>query len=1388
MDTNITLESGQEASYDVIVDLHADNNVPCSVILSESNNSNGTSSDNSIQPAVVHSYNAIQAPVALPNFTSLYSPWRPTTKLSQIIASLHTDHYLQFPCLACVFCGRLLYPEKAKWTPYDASTLYPINHAYPNYQPQLHSQLPPRVPCCPLCVSPSARLAFPQLADIPQVIHNVPYHKRKYLSPIFLQSSLGRTVGGNPYTNYRHIVGTMGYSRNIRCLTLYSGMIGAFLQAHRNGEVNDNWYDASLLPAAQWLRDNNPYLVSYASILDRYVDTNNLSHMTEPVWPFAEHAAENSPPVNYGDVIVPNYDFPEEVHNEDAHYSRLMVGFLQMQNHNNVPISFAHPDLETLLFPDLFPDGHGHFKDNGLTPAGHNSITHETYGKYIKNRLQGIDSRFRLHPTWPVWSYLQLEKLRNYQNSARLLRTKQAERTSLPQTAADLLRESLYTNQQIVDEDQTVPLPTFIRTGDSYFREKQYHLDTMVSQFGLPTLFITLSMAESKWTQLHDILAATDNGDTLPSNRPFHTTLHFTHRLRMLKTHVWKNKAVIDWGEIQHFFERIEFQNRGAAHMHGCYWTSIEKSALLSDNVIRSDLPDPQHEPELYHAVVAHQIHSCKPALCGGPAPTGQRCRKGFPRLFSTTTHEDPNSLRYIYKCCRPEDQYVVPYHPATLIAWKAHINVQYVSTRGFAHYMVKYINKPEPSHVFNVYEGDRFQQHVIARRLGAMEVMFLTLGESICDSSTTVMYLTSEPPESRPKAIKPAYLLQHDDEHPFWDDTITKYFARPCNSLFNDLTYKDYYMHYSITKPSSTRAAEVWYDSLGNQVIARKSSILVRYRHMHISHGEPYFYQLLLHNHAWRSENELYGGYTTYRDHYFALHPDQRELMHNETATYLAQCEAQNFSQFQDLLDTFCMRLALTPVPAVHDVISRQMSALYKTPPIVPPNAMAELPPDQFTALNTLINKLGQSGRDKYPYYFLTGAAGTGKSYVLNLFVQHLQRTHKQYILLAPTGVAANNVEGHTIHSALRICQRDNQYITLALHNAELQHELKSVQVILIDEISMVAANLLDFISETFAKIHKNNIAFGGIPVVVVGDLCQLPPVSGPQVFHAAVWPIFHPIFLTHSHRQSSDPTFFKLLNEVRTGTIQPETWEILYNRHKETIQAHKDATHVLTTTHLVGMRKCASSINTTICNTLPTSEDQFLLATSHDVIRNDRWEGDSAEKLFKNKTNLPNVVRLQPGARVMLLNNSYFDQGLCNGSIGFVTHIDLEHSLVHTAFHVTRNNTSQIIHLSIPRTTQTFFLDGAHASRTQFPLQNCFALTVHKAQSLTLPSINVFLNKQFFTPGHAYVALSRASKWSDVQIADLDPAAFQVDYSVLAEYARLSEVHRKLQQFITH
>jgi len=180
------------------------------------------------------------------------------------------------------------------------------------------------------------------------------------------------------------------------------------------------------------------------------------------------------------------------VHNEDSLYSRLAAGFLCSADGNNLPISISDPNLEPLLFPDLFPDGRGHYRD------ANNSYTNiETYGKYIKRRIMGIDPRFRLHHIWPpAWSYLQLEKIRNRQ---RLLRQRNVNGTSSLPTGPELLRRSVYNGRLIVDEDKSVTLPSFIRTGDTYFKGRELHLNAMVNELGLLSLFITLTMAEFRW-------------------------------------------------------------------------------------------------------------------------------------------------------------------------------------------------------------------------------------------------------------------------------------------------------------------------------------------------------------------------------------------------------------------------------------------------------------------------------------------------------------------------------------------------------------------------------------------------------------------------------------------------------------------------------------------------------------------------------------------------------------------------------------------------------------------------------------------------------------------------------------------------------------------------
>jgi len=1276
-----------------------------------------------------------------------------------------------------------LYPEKADWIFYDPSITYPLQQKIPDIVLTFHpntNRIPElRIPTCNSCKKPSTRYSFPHLSPIPEEIASVPLHKRKHLSPVYLYCSLGRTPNSNPYTEYRSLTGAMNYSRNIRAHTLYSGIIGAFLEPENNSNGNDTAEDPihneTLRRAASWLSQNNPYLQPFARILS----SQPSNHRNNP-FPRARHIQSDTqaPPVNIRDIIVPNYNFPNEVHNENFHYTRLMADFVQESENLRIPIPTHNPNLEPLLFPDIFTDGRGHFHDTLEQQRQNDETRYETYGKYIKQRLMNFDPRWRLHHYWPSWSYLQLENLRHHQNTQRLLRQAQlisGNNQNLP-SARDLLHPSAYTSRNIIDENITVPIPTFIRTGDSYFHQKQLHLNAMIKKIGLPTLFITLSMAESRWTHLHDILFNSDNGDTLPTNRPFHCANYFVHKFKSIKNELYKKPELTGFGEITDFFDRVEFQNRGAAHTHSCYWTTNSIEVMINNDVIRSTMPDSIHEPELYAAVVANQIHTCN-EKCRGPAPPGQTCKKGFPRPYSETTHYEEGNSRYVYKCLTEADSWVVPYHPAILLFWNAHMNVQYITDKGFARYMSKYIAKGEPSHIFNIQENDLLREHVLARRLGSMELMFLLLGHQICNSSATVKFLTTEPPNIRTRAIIPIYMIEEDDENPYYDDNIMKYMARPHLPEFDNLTYPQYFERYSITpsSPAST-PRQIYHDELGNYVVKRSKEIVTRYQFLKIEDGEPYFYQQLLLRIPARNESDykitLNG---TYREKFLSLFPDFLDELQNQITNTQQSRIIQLNNQFSEMLTRLLSSLSQQLPSNLSHIIQIQMEDLKLLPHIFPETAILELPQDQYRVLSTIRMYLGKNHSVKWPYFFITGSAGTRKSYIIHMIINLLRQRRSNYLLLAPTGVAAQNIDGKTIHSELRIINTQRGFNTRAHTDNELKSRLKKIDTIIIEEISMVSAELLDFISNIFVNLHDNAIAFGGINVIVVGDLHQLPPVSGQQVFRAATWSLFYPLFLESFQRQSNDQTFYRILQEVRTGNISTETWNILQQRHSEFLTRSAIETS-FNTTHVIGLRENAQTINTMICNTLPVPNNQFLLSQASDFVSSAPWDRSLCNKMFKPKTNLPPYVRLQPGARVMYLNNSFIDHGICNGTMGLITDVNPSEPNVRVAF----STRGSIIDLDIHKQTHYFEINGNNCHRTQFPLQNCFALTVHKTQGLTLPKVTLALDGNIFSTGQAYVALSRPPKWSCVDISHLDRSAFMTDPDVILEYQRLETISR--------
>ena len=372
--------------------------------------------------------------------------------------------------------------------------------------------------------------------------------------------------------------------------------------------------------------------------------------------------------------------------------------------------------------------------------------------------------------------------------------------------------------------------------------------------------------------------------------------------------------------------------------------------------------------------------------------------------------------------------------------------------------------------------------------------------------------------------------------------------------------------------------------------------------------------------------------------------------------------------------------------------------------------------------------------------------------------------------LLLAPTGVAALNVSGSTIHSALRIHQTEAGYQTLAFHDKDFNNQLAKIETLIIDEISMVSASLFTFISNLFASIHNSTQVFGGINVIVVGDLAQLPPVRGEYVFHSSIWHLFYPFFLNQPHRHQANSHFYQMLEEIRFGNISEETWNCLLQK-ANSYESQRSLLSLITTTHIVSYKQTANQLNLTINNALPVENDKFMVCEALDYINGVQQPIEMTQSDFKLKTNLPPSLRIQQGARVMFLNNSLIEKGICNGTIGIVTDFDKETLSVQVAFCVKIG----IIHCWVSRYTSYFYAAGQPASRTQFPLQNAFALTVHKTQGLTLPNITLILDSHMFSAGQAYVSISRCPTWDNLNIASLHKDAFITDPSVIEEYNRL-------------
>lgn len=380
----------------------------------------------------------------------------------------------------------------------------------------------------------------------------------------------------------------------------------------------------------------------------------------------------------------------------------------------------------------------------------------------------------------------------------------------------------------------------------------------------------------------------------------------------------------------------------------------------------------------------------------------------------------------------------------------------------------------------------------------------------------------------------------------------------------------------------------------------------------------------------------------------------------------------------------------------------------------------------------------------------FLTGAPGAGKTYVLNEFVRRAIRQGKSVAVTASTGIAATHIGGTTIHSWSGLGIRDQltPYDRDWLRtNDRLRKRYLSTDTLVIDEVSMLHGKRLDMVNEACKLLRGNDAPFGGLQVILVGDLFQLPPVTrGSELTDfahtSAAWAELNPqiCYLTEQHRQQGD-RLLDVLEAMRRGEIEDWHQDTLAERLNE--QPDKGTP----VTRLYAHNVDVELINQRHLAQLDADTETFTMQT--------RGSAAKVEQLTRSVL-APEVLELKVGAEVMFVANN-FAEGFVNGSRGRVVKFDSSGAPL-----VKLLSNGRII--KVEPHSWTLTEDGKkRAEVVQLPLRLAWAITIHKSQGMSLDAAEIDLGKTF-TPGMGYVALSRLRSLDGVFLTGMNAMAMQM------------------------